>query len=46
MFHAKGYRQLPGVQGHRLVVGLQAGDKESASAWRKLFRLTPDILRR
>ncbi len=25
-------------QGHRLVVGLQAGDKESASAWRELFR--------
>jgi putative transposase len=24
--------------GHRLVVGLQAGDKESASAWREMFR--------
>jgi putative transposase len=26
------------AQGHRMVVGLQAGDKESASAWRELFR--------
>jgi putative transposase len=25
-------------QGHRMVVGLQAGDKESASAWREMFR--------
>jgi putative transposase len=25
-------------QGHKLVVGLQAGDKESASAWRELFK--------
>jgi putative transposase len=24
--------------GHKLVVGLQAGDKESASAWRELFK--------
>ena len=25
-------------QGHRMVIGLQAGDKESASAWREMFR--------
>ncbi len=25
-------------QGQRMVVGLQAGDKESASAWREMFR--------
>jgi len=26
------------VQGHKLVLGVQAGDKESASSWRELFR--------
>ncbi|MFA5111509.1 MAG: IS256 family transposase, partial [Desulfobaccales bacterium] len=26
------------VQGHKLVLGLQAGDKESATSWRELFR--------
>ncbi len=26
------------VQGHKLVLGLQAGDKESAASWRELFR--------
>lgn len=26
------------AEGHKLVVGLQAGDKESASAWRELFK--------
>jgi putative transposase len=31
------------VDGHRTVLGLQAGDKESASSWRELFR---DLKRR
>jgi putative transposase len=26
------------AEGHKLVVGLQAGDKESASAWREFFK--------
>ena len=32
-----------GVDGHRTVLGLQAGDKESATSWRELFR---DLKRR